>query len=310
MAAQDEEGYYQNQQPPPQAGPPPQFGGYTSGGGMQTGGVYNQYAPQAGPSRESPWQAETFTNQAQRRAGRNVAPRGGYNQNWYRAPPVQPSDNRALQPPAGAPPPGGQQAAPPPPLDTSNWDTDAYSAPGWQTSAQGGAMAGWDQSKWADPLHQTPKYAVGRILSQFRPDDAGWEAAAREIQRLYPGTQILGNDKLAIPGVGVIDVREGADIGGKGWRWGTEAMEGGDAEGGMLPPGGDDAFMRMMAQLMMPQQQGPDPAMMSELEALRKQVGELSAYRTQQETIGTTRAQEQQAYENAQRNRGPGFTYY
>jgi hypothetical protein len=81
------------------------------------------------------------------------------------------------------------------------------------------APAGWDQSKWGDPTHQTPKYVVGRILANYPTTPAGLQAATAEIARSFPGTTFNGKDILTIPGVGPIDVLTGASVGGTGWAW-------------------------------------------------------------------------------------------
>jgi len=80
-------------------------------------------------------------------------------------------------------------------------------------------LPGWDAAKWADPNHQTPKYVVGRIVSQYGADDAGFAKAVAEIQKAYPGTTTDGKDKVTIPGVGTIDIRTEASSGGTGWAW-------------------------------------------------------------------------------------------
>lgn len=112
----------------------------------------------------------------------------------------------------------------------ANADTDGYAAP--QFTAQGSAQAppGWDQTKWADTAHQTPKYAVGHILSQFPPTVDGLKQAADQVAKAYPGTTFDGKDKLTIPGVGTIDVLVGASQGGSSWAW--QPTDGGGAQGG------------------------------------------------------------------------------
>lgn len=111
------------------------------------------------------------------------------------------------RPPQGTP-------APTPPMNT-----DGYAAPSFIPKAAGGAMAGWDAGKWGNESHQTPKYGVGRILSNYAPTVQGLSQAITEIQRAYPGATFNGKDKLTIPGVGTIDVLQGASQGGKAWQW-------------------------------------------------------------------------------------------
>jgi hypothetical protein len=103
-----------------------------------------------------------------------------------------------------------------------------------KTNYSATAPAGWDQGKWANPEHQTAKYAVGRILSQYTPSPEGLQSALAEIQALFPGTKILGTDGLYIPGVGTIDVggNFNDDIqGNENWWWGAEL----DANGNPYP---------------------------------------------------------------------------
>lgn len=121
------------------------------------------------------------------------------------------------------PPPPAPVAKPAPPAATTNYSSTA--------------PAGWDQGKWANAEHQTPKYAVGRILSQYTPSPEGLQSALAEIQALFPGTKILGTDGLYIPGVGTIDVggNFNDDIqGNENWWWGAEL----DANGNPYPDAG------------------------------------------------------------------------
>lgn len=80
---------------------------------------------------------------------------------------------------------------------------------------------GWDAKKWADPRHQTPKYAIGRILAIFPHTPEGLRMAMPVIQKGYPGASILPGkgDKAHIPCVGVIDLIQAAGEGGKAWQW-------------------------------------------------------------------------------------------
>jgi len=140
----------------------------------------------------------------------------------------------APAPPLGAEPLGAEPPAPPDGAagagvgDTSAWNTDGYSAPAYTPPSAGAAPPGWDADKWNDPNHQTPKYGVGRILSNFPPTLDGLKSAMGDIEKAYPGTTYDGKDKLTIPGVGTIDVLEAAGEGGKAWRW-DDGSGGGDA---------------------------------------------------------------------------------
>jgi hypothetical protein len=85
------------------------------------------------------------------------------------------------------------------------------------------ALPGWDAAKWADTTHVTPKYVIGRILANFPPTPQGLKDALPEIQRALPGTNLVGDDKLNIPGVGAVDVGLSFSAGGGvGWWWGQE----------------------------------------------------------------------------------------
>lgn len=85
-------------------------------------------------------------------------------------------------------------------------------------------MPGWDSCKWNDPLHQTPKYVVGRIIAHYPHTPNGLKAAARDIAKKYPGSKVIADktgDKIDIPCVGVIDLvvaADGPDV-GKAWAW-------------------------------------------------------------------------------------------
>ena len=79
---------------------------------------------------------------------------------------------------------------------------------------------GWDPAKWTNPAHQTPKYVVGRVLAEYPPTPAGLQQALPDVQAAIPGTRLIGDDKLEIPGVGTVDVGISfAAGGGKGWCW-------------------------------------------------------------------------------------------
>lgn len=151
----------------------------------------------------------------------------------------------------------------------AQWRTGGYSAPQYTTPgfAQN-AMAGWDQSKWNDPTRQSPKYAVGRILSQFDPNGAAQngtiQRAFAEIQRAYPGSTFNGKDTVTIPGVGEVDLLEAAGLGGKAWQWGAKTAgqpngQATTATGGISP-----------LQVAITQQQGTNDAGKSLLDSLMR----------------------------------------
>lgn len=110
---------------------------------------------------------------------------------------------------------GGLAAA----SNQGTWNTDGYAAPQVTAQNAGPVPAGWDAEKWQNADHQTPKYAVGRILSQFPPTVDGLAQAAEQVAAAYPGASFNGKDKLTIPGVGTIDVLKGAGNGGEAWQW-------------------------------------------------------------------------------------------
>lgn len=131
-------------------------------------------------------------------------------------------------------------------VDTSKFDTDGYAMPGLvKQVGNRGTLPGWDANKLSDPNHQTPKYVVGRILSNYPDTPDGLKAAVPDIQQAYPGSTLVGDDKLNIPGVGTVDVGVSfGSGGGKGWAWqtgdgGGGSKAGGAAGGGMANPFAD-----------------------------------------------------------------------
>jgi hypothetical protein len=109
------------------------------------------------------------------------------------------------------------------------------------------APSGWNQGKWADQSHTTPKYVVGRILSQFPDTPEGLQAAMPQIQQAFPGATMAGRDSINIPGIGIVDVGVGfAGGGGQGWAWQPDSDMAGGAGGaagaGAVGAGGGGAF--------------------------------------------------------------------
>ena len=141
----------------------------------------------------------------------------------------QPTDLRTqpvpYRPPQGTPAPTPYTPTPGPAIPVSNptapssMNTDGYAAPAYIPKGAGAAMSGWDATKWGNVAHQTPKYGVGRILSNYAPTVEGLSQAMADIQRAYPGSTFNGKDKVTIPGVGTIDVLQGASQGGSAWQW-------------------------------------------------------------------------------------------
>jgi len=108
-----------------------------------------------------------------------------------------------------------------PTRDTSSWDTNGYATPGYTATNFGNAPSGWDQTKWTDPNHQSPKYVVGRILYSVGDlkDPANRERAIQQIQQAYPGTTFNGKDRINVPGIGEVDIFTGASAGIYGGAW-------------------------------------------------------------------------------------------
>lgn len=124
-------------------------------------------------------------------------------------------------------------------IDKSKWNTDGFATPGYTASSFGPVLSGWDATKWNDPNHQTPKYVVGRILTEVgdlkNPDNRA--AAISKIQQAYPGAQFNGKDKVTIPGVGTVDIFRGASVGEFGAAFQVEGAEGGGMANPMQPAG-------------------------------------------------------------------------
>lgn len=104
-------------------------------------------------------------------------------------------------------------------VDRSAWNTEGWATPEYLGRAAGGAMSGWDQTNWDDPNMQTPKYVVGRILSNYTPSIEGLGQAMEEIQKAYPGATFDGKDKIVIPGLGTIDALVNAGGDNMSWAW-------------------------------------------------------------------------------------------
>jgi hypothetical protein len=64
---------------------------------------------------------------------------------------------------------------------------------------------------------------VMAILSKYAPNNEGIRAAMRELERAFPGVQLLDHpvrlDKLRFPNGAVIDVIVGAGAPGSKWGW-------------------------------------------------------------------------------------------
>lgn len=112
---------------------------------------------------------------------------------------------------------GGAASAAQAPASQSNYNTNGYAQPGYTAMKPGNVMPGWDATKWADTNYQSPKYGIGRILSQYDPKQGLSDAAMAEIQKAYAGTTKTGDDTINVPGVGTIDVLTSPEHGGNWW---------------------------------------------------------------------------------------------
>lgn len=103
----------------------------------------------------------------------------------------------------------------------SNAATSGTSTKAVSTSASlPSCLPGWNPEKWTNLDHQTPKYVVGRVLANYPPTPAGLQQALGAVQSAMPGTRLVGDDKLDIPNVGLIDVGKAFKAGGGiGWAW-------------------------------------------------------------------------------------------
>lgn len=152
-----------------------------------------------------------------------------------------PDPNAPIPPTTTSPPTSGP--------DTSKYDTDGYNKPQYVPESYGNAPPGWDQTKWSDPNHQSPKYAVGRILvanGDLR-DPNNRTKAIEDIKKAYPGTQFNGKDKISIDGGKTwVDIFGGASAGVYSPAWqpdegssGGSAIQQWSGAGGMpngMPP--------------------------------------------------------------------------
>ena len=125
-----------------------------------------------------------------------------------------PQQQGGYQPSGGAPQPGRAYVPP------QGVNTDGYPQPKITQMPQANAMPGWDNTKWKDPNHQTPKYVVGRLLQDIPPRTENMAMAMQRIQAAYPGARQIGPGDISIPGVGSVDILRAAGAGGKGWQWG------------------------------------------------------------------------------------------
>lgn len=151
-------------------------------------------------------------------------------------------------------------------VDRSQWNTEGWATPEYLGQAAGGAMAGWDQTNWDDQNMQTPKYVVGRILSNYSPDIQGLSAAMAEIQKAYPGATFDGKDKVTIPGLGTIDMLVNAGGENGSWAWQDLTNDPGTPGGG-VNNALQTALLSGTGELMNPAQgilEGFDPSLLQD----------------------------------------------
>jgi hypothetical protein len=127
-------------------------------------------------------------------------------------------------------------AAPQPMGDPSAWNTDGFPPPAI-TPPIVPIPAGMsvDPEKWNDPNHQTPKYVWLRIAAA---NPGNPQAQVEQLLKAYPGATFNGKDKVeGIPGLGPIDIFQGASSGQNTPQWydiNAAAAEGGGG-GGTTP---------------------------------------------------------------------------
>lgn len=149
------------------------------------------------------------------------------------------------QPPNGLIAPLPEQAPVTPPAPSNEaWVTKGYARPSYTAQKAGSALEGWDAGKWNDANHQTPKYVVGRILSEAGDLTSADNRAnaIRNIQQAYPGAQFNGKDKISIDGGrSWVDIFGGASAGEYRPTWQDESAQGGasapSASAGVLAGG-------------------------------------------------------------------------
>lgn len=169
--------------------------------------------------------------------------------------PVPPPGGQPV-PPAGGLPPGPIPGPPspkaddlPPPVPSPGpVNTNGYDAPKYTpTGNAGSAPRGYDQAKYADASHQSPKYAVARIMNEAAggtgelSDPVKRQTAIDNVLKAYPGAKYNGKDKITFPDGGTVDVFEGAGAGRYGIAWQPETGPG----GAPLPQEGGSATMPM-----------------------------------------------------------------
>jgi len=154
-------------------------------------------------------------------------------------------------------------------LVTRPMKTSGFAEPKMTTKG-GNVLAGWDATKWGDPAHQTPKYVVGRIMSEGdTKTEEGRAAIYERIKEAYPDAVYNGKDRLSIPSLGLenIDIYgnasggefiptwqdprdAGGDTGRPSGYYGPNTAKWGNAVGASLAPDDWDTFENLQQRLI------------------------------------------------------------
>jgi hypothetical protein len=122
--------------------------------------------------------------------------------------------------------------------DRSKWNTDGFAVPNQVAQSFGNAFSGYDQGKWSDPNHQTPKYVSARFQAEAgdQKDAANRQKYLDAMKNAYgeANFRFNGKDKISIDGgKSFVDVWGGAGAGLYTPAWQDESSQ---AAGG-IPPG-------------------------------------------------------------------------
>ena len=137
---------------------------------------------------------------------------------------------------------GGQAPGPsePPASASSAWAP----GPNWN------GMRGWDQGKLMDPTHNTLKYQIGRILTNYAPQTGNWDQVMAALKPLGITAESAGSGKIRLPSGEVVDILAGAGQGGTNWWYGNEpggTPAGADPNQGAMTP---ENFMALWQSLI------------------------------------------------------------
>lgn len=137
---------------------------------------------------------------------------------------------------------GGSSFTPPAPISSQQDGTalgaisagGSFGAPQQQQAGQIGSYmpGGYDQNKWANPEHTTPKYIIGRILSKYPPTPEGYAAAQNELMQTglisgFGKDSLMLNDKSGYGGHNIDVGRAFSDPNGqRQWQWLDQFQDG------------------------------------------------------------------------------------